>query len=168
MRNAKGKDERGRTVLGKSKGFGFVQFGQHVEALTCLRNLNNNSEAFSDVRVSCFLFHIGKNERAKLLQRPIVEFAIENHNAFRIQEKRRAMIAAGGAPDIISIKKAPTLKVRRSKPTIDTPKSVDELAIQRTKRTIDKSGLKALPKKFGKKVRHRDSKVNKRLDLVLA
>jgi RNA recognition motif-containing protein len=52
MRNKKGKDEKGRLVLGKSKGFGFVEFTEHLDALTCLRNLNNNPNIFTDKKVN--------------------------------------------------------------------------------------------------------------------
>jgi RNA recognition motif-containing protein len=51
MRNKKGKDEHGRSILGKSKGFGFVEFSEHLDALTCLRNLNNNPSIFTDKKV---------------------------------------------------------------------------------------------------------------------
>merc|ERR1719219_1359570 len=44
----------------QSKGFGFVSFSQHEDALLALRNVNNNPNIFSSDR------------------RPIVEFSIEN------------------------------------------------------------------------------------------
>jgi nucleolar protein 4 len=56
MRKKKGKDDKGRTVLGKSKGFGFVEFTEHLDALTCLRNLNNNPKIFTDKKVTLFSF----------------------------------------------------------------------------------------------------------------
>ncbi|KAI6229866.1 hypothetical protein M3Y99_01122300 [Aphelenchoides fujianensis] len=127
MRNAKGKDAHGHTILGKSKGFGFVEFADHVDALTCLRNLNNNPEVFTDKR------------------RPIVEFSVENLNALRIQEKRR------------QAKENPTENGGANKP-LDRKRMADQLAVQRTKREISREGLKALPKKFGEKIRHRDLK----------
>lgn len=52
MRNKKGKDDKGGLVLGKSKGFGFVEFSEHLDALTCLRNMNNNPETFNNKKVS--------------------------------------------------------------------------------------------------------------------
>lgn len=57
MRNKKGKDDKGHAVLGKSKGFGFVEFAEHLDALTCLRNLNNNSELFTDKKVCHYSFN---------------------------------------------------------------------------------------------------------------
>ncbi|VDM83737.1 unnamed protein product [Strongylus vulgaris] len=49
----------------RSKGFAFVNFAEHKDALTCLQKLNNNPTTFT-------------NER-----RPIVEFSIENLMAIR-------------------------------------------------------------------------------------
>ncbi|KAH7722770.1 Protein RBM-28 [Aphelenchoides avenae] len=51
MRNKKGEDTHGRPLLGKSKGFGFVAFKEHDDALRCLRNLNNNPETFTNDKV---------------------------------------------------------------------------------------------------------------------
>ncbi|KAI6197155.1 hypothetical protein M3Y94_01190800 [Aphelenchoides besseyi] len=129
MRNLKGKDDKGHMILGKSKGFGFVEFEDHLDALTCLRNLNNNPDVFTDKR------------------RPIVEFSVENLNALRIQEKRR------------QAKENPTDK----KSSVDKSKVSDQLAVQRTKRNITREGLKAMPKKFGEKIRHRDTKKNNKM-----
>lgn len=57
---------RGRSgdrKLGKSKGFGFVEYAEHRHALAALRQLNNNPSVFSAER------------------RPIVEFSVENKMA---------------------------------------------------------------------------------------
>ncbi|VDK44686.1 unnamed protein product [Anisakis simplex] len=56
--------------LGKSRGFGFVAFSEHKDALAALRNLNNNPETFT-------------NEK-----RPIAEFSIENLAALKLRESR--------------------------------------------------------------------------------
>ncbi|KAG5672310.1 hypothetical protein PVAND_002444 [Polypedilum vanderplanki] len=56
---------------GKSKGFGFLSFKKHEDALLVLRKLNNNPEVFS----------------AK--HRPIVSFSIEDMNVLKIKEKRK-------------------------------------------------------------------------------
>uniref|UniRef100_A0A0N5ATW9 RNA-binding protein 28 n=1 Tax=Syphacia muris TaxID=451379 RepID=A0A0N5ATW9_9BILA len=64
------KERLDRKGMGRSKGFAFVEFSTHIDALNCLKNLNNNPETFS-------------NEK-----RPIVEFSIENINAVRIKENR--------------------------------------------------------------------------------
>lgn len=55
-------DENGKP---RSKGMGFVEFTEHEHALTALRALNNNPDAFSRAR------------------RPIVEFSIEDARAVR-------------------------------------------------------------------------------------
>lgn len=56
---------------GKSKGFGFLSFKRHDDALNVLRKLNNNPEVFSAGR------------------RPIVSFSIEDMNVLKIKEKRK-------------------------------------------------------------------------------
>lgn len=56
--------------LGKSKGFGFLSFKRHEDALKVLRKLNNNPEVFS------------------ANHRPIVSFSIEDLNVHKIKEKR--------------------------------------------------------------------------------
>lgn len=38
--------------LGKSKGYGFISFGKHEEALLCIRKVNNNPHAFGKNNVS--------------------------------------------------------------------------------------------------------------------
>ncbi|MFH4980841.1 hypothetical protein AB6A40_007550 [Gnathostoma spinigerum] len=77
----------------KSRGFGFVEFSEHADALACLRKLNNNPETFNDKK------------------RPIVEFSVENLSAIRLREKRMkrsleklATIKADGLPGNMSDK----------------------------------------------------------------
>jgi hypothetical protein len=41
----------------------------------------------------------------------------------------------------------------------DKSRRTEEMAIQRTKRLVDREGLKPLPKKLGVKIRHKDMKV---------
>merc|ERR1719438_207543 len=53
-----------------SKGFGFVGFSEHEDALLALRNTNNNPTIFTNDR------------------RPIVEFSIENRKALLARQKR--------------------------------------------------------------------------------
>ncbi|XP_060806236.1 RNA-binding protein 28 isoform X2 [Amyelois transitella] len=53
-----------------SKGYGFVMFTRHEDALTCLRKLNNNPDIFD------------KNNR------PIVSFSIEDRTALNARKKR--------------------------------------------------------------------------------
>lgn len=56
----------------RSKGFAFVNFTEHKDALECLLKLNNNPHTFTNQR------------------RPIVEFSIENLLAVRAKARRRA------------------------------------------------------------------------------
>lgn len=51
MRDTKDKTPDGRLILGKSKGFAFVEFSDHKDALKCLQTLNNNSTTFNDEKV---------------------------------------------------------------------------------------------------------------------
>ncbi|XP_075169102.1 RNA-binding protein 28 [Haematobia irritans] len=55
---------------GKSKGFGFMSFNTHLEALTALRKLNNNPKIFGTQH------------------RPIVAFSIEDRAVHKVKEKR--------------------------------------------------------------------------------
>ena len=56
--------------LGKSKGFGFVEFSDHLHALNALRFLNNNPDIFTSEK------------------RPIVEFSVENKVALNRKKYR--------------------------------------------------------------------------------
>lgn len=51
MRNKNGVDKKGKPILGKSKGFGFVNFAEHKDALACLNKMNNHATLFTDERV---------------------------------------------------------------------------------------------------------------------
>jgi len=73
MRNKTGADSKGKPILGKSKGFGFVEFSEHKDALACLKTMNNNPKLFTDEK------------------RPIVEFSVENHLALNLKKKRLEM-----------------------------------------------------------------------------
>lgn len=68
IRNLNDIDDKG---IGKSKGFGFVTYTQHEDALAALRKINNNPHIFKENK------------------RPIVGFSIENRGALRLKEKRK-------------------------------------------------------------------------------
>ncbi|XP_018324265.2 RNA-binding protein 28-like [Agrilus planipennis] len=68
MRDMRSVDANG---FGKSKGFGFVSFTTHEDALKVLRSLNNNPNIFSPK------------------SRPIVSFSIENRSKLLVKEKRQ-------------------------------------------------------------------------------
>ncbi|CAK8988367.1 RNA-binding protein 28 (RNA-binding motif protein 28) [Durusdinium trenchii] len=68
---------------GRSKGFGFIEFGQHVHALAALRFLNNNP-AFAHLAAGGpKALKVKEDDRARL----IIEFSIEN--ATKLQERQR-------------------------------------------------------------------------------
>lgn len=67
MRDRKNVDANG---VGISKQYGFVAFTKHENALTALRNLNNNPNIFTSNK------------------RPIVVFSIENKSAILAKQKR--------------------------------------------------------------------------------
>lgn len=69
MRDRKKLDANG---IGISKQYGFVAFSKHENALTALRNLNNNPNIFSSSK------------------RPIIVFSIENKTAILAKQKRLA------------------------------------------------------------------------------
>jgi len=70
----------------RSRGYGFVEFSEHVHALAALRVLNNNPKftSYAAGRVSTS----GAPDSSK--SRLIVEFALENHGKLKLREKRAA------------------------------------------------------------------------------
>lgn len=72
LRDTEKKDAKGQA---KSRGCAFVEFESHEHALVCLRQMNNNPALFG-----------GKPAR------PIVEFAVENVRALKIQQKKRKAV----------------------------------------------------------------------------
>ncbi|KAJ8262127.1 hypothetical protein GJAV_G00162570 [Gymnothorax javanicus] len=58
----------GKQILGRSLGYGFVQFQEHEHALNALRHLNNNPEIFGP------------------LKRPIVEFSLEDGRKLKLKK----------------------------------------------------------------------------------
>ncbi|EPB79006.1 hypothetical protein ANCCEY_01863 [Ancylostoma ceylanicum] len=103
----------------RSKGFAFVNFAEHKDALACLQKLNNNPSTFT-------------NER-----RPIVEFSIENLLAIRAKARR----AANNKGEKLSGREL-SEKVRQQ-----VKQSIGE---------VHASGMKAMPKFLGKKLRHKN------------
>ncbi|KAJ3010994.1 RNA recognition motif-containing protein [Thoreauomyces humboldtii] len=105
------------TKLQKSKGYGFIEFESHADALACLRWMNNNPRAFraAPVKDTPVVAPVkgkkgakGKKvkqpppppppveetpEQAELAaakgKRPIVEFAIENRQILKKRDERR-------------------------------------------------------------------------------
>ncbi|KAI8836641.1 hypothetical protein BC829DRAFT_436603 [Chytridium lagenaria] len=88
-----------KTNKPQSKGFGFIEFDSHGDALACLRWLNNNPLGFdADGRplggeeVKAALKDATKNGEGlnfkKSQRRPIVEFAVENRVVLRQRAER--------------------------------------------------------------------------------
>ena len=73
MRNRERLDDNG---VGRSFGYGFVEYDRHDDALVALRAVNNNPALFSATK------------------RPIVEFAIDDVRALRKKELRRDQVKA--------------------------------------------------------------------------
>ena len=93
----------GRTVSGvaRSRGYGFVNFAEHEDALFTLRALNNAQTTFED-RVPGALKALGaasagrdgveepeEDRTARSTRRLVVEFAVENAKALNALEKRK-------------------------------------------------------------------------------
>ncbi|KAJ3127671.1 RNA recognition motif-containing protein, partial [Irineochytrium annulatum] len=79
------------TQKGRSKGFGFVEFDSHADALCCLRWMNASPYAFgADGRAlggeEVKKLRDGDEQPEKGAKRPIVEFAIENKVVIRRRE----------------------------------------------------------------------------------
>ncbi|KAG7395122.1 RNA-binding protein 28 [Phytophthora boehmeriae] len=70
----------------RSRGYGFVEFSEHVHSLAALRVLNNNPKFTS--------YAAGKTPGSgapdSSKSRLIVEFALENHGKLKLREKRAA------------------------------------------------------------------------------
>ncbi|KAJ3104804.1 RNA recognition motif-containing protein [Phlyctochytrium planicorne] len=91
-----------KTGKPSSKGFGFIEFESHADALACLRWLNNNPLAFdaegrplSGEEVKAGLRAAAKDGSEQLTfnkgqKRPIVEFAIENRLVLKKRAEREA------------------------------------------------------------------------------
>ncbi|XP_038857208.1 RNA-binding protein 28-like [Salvelinus namaycush] len=67
------KPERGQ-VLGRSLGYGFVQFQEHEHALKTLRYLNNNPDIYGNTK------------------RPIAEFSLEDGKKLKMKEMRQQYV----------------------------------------------------------------------------
>ena len=91
----------------KSKGYGFVEFDSHADALACLRALNNNIEAFGEKG--------GKRS-------PIVEFSVENALIVKKREDRMVRLKTEKPQYNQKDKKPCKRKDRDSEPSSDAKK----------------------------------------------
>ncbi|KAG2531723.1 hypothetical protein JM18_000958 [Phytophthora kernoviae] len=70
----------------RSRGYGFVEFSEHVHSLAALRILNNNPKFTSYAAGKT----AGSSAPDSSKSRLIVEFALENHGKLKLREKRAA------------------------------------------------------------------------------
>ena len=89
------------------------------------------------------------------LQRPIVEFSIENKHALNVRESRIAKSKLGKQRQQQQMNETNKDK-RRTFPDKKPFTALDD-----TKRVMRKAGMKPLPSHLGPKMRHRDRKENK-------
>jgi nucleolar protein 4 len=68
----------------KSKGYGFIEFKSHADALACLRYMNNNIAAFAKA--------MGEEEHAKNSKKkiPTADFAVENNLILKKRRERES------------------------------------------------------------------------------
>ncbi|XP_067950905.1 RNA-binding protein 28-like [Watersipora subatra] len=94
--------------IGKSRGYAFVEFGDHKHAIAALRHLNNNPEIFT-------------NEK-----RPIVEFSLENTKALQAKERRLQTERSSSSGNAKTSSKAVKTKLntRGSDAQVERPKGV--------------------------------------------
>ncbi|TPX72871.1 hypothetical protein SpCBS45565_g00065 [Spizellomyces sp. 'palustris'] len=80
----------GATKLPRSKGYGFIEFASHADALACLRWLNNNPRAFAPPpsKQEDTDMQVIEEQTSSRGKRPIVEFAIENRQVMKRREER--------------------------------------------------------------------------------
>ncbi|GBP05620.1 RNA-binding protein 28 [Eumeta japonica] len=86
-----------------SKGYGFVMFTRHEDALACLRRLNNNPDIFNNNN------------------RPIVSFSIEDRTALNARKKRLEKSIANNPQMKKNDPKIPDRKNRKRKNAIGKP-----------------------------------------------
>ncbi|KAJ3199879.1 RNA recognition motif-containing protein [Entophlyctis luteolus] len=85
---------------GKSKGFGFIEFAHHSDALACLRYMNANATLFKSdgqlysaeelARVRSGAIDDDAKAAVEKARRPIVEFALENRLVLKKKEEAAA------------------------------------------------------------------------------
>lgn len=74
----------------RSRGYGFVEFSEHVHALAALRVVNNMPAYTSFAAGGNAKAANGKTKSDNEKSRLIVEFALENHGKLKLREKRKA------------------------------------------------------------------------------
>ena len=123
---------------GKPKGFGFLSFKKHEDALAVLRKLNNNPEV------------LGTNRR------PILSFSIEDKNVLNIKERRKQRSMENNPTYQKKLEKLKIKKAKKSKDRKDK-KSVTKLATKPSEavRQNEPEGFSGFAAKPGELAKHR-------------
>lgn len=123
---------------GKPKGFGFLSFKKHEDALAVLRKLNNNPEV------------LGTNRR------PILSFSIEDKNVLNIKERRKQRSMENNPTYQKKLEKLKIKKAKKSKDRKDK-KSVTKAATKPTENTgqNEPEGFSGFAAKPGELAKHR-------------
>ena len=137
MRN---KDRLDSSGLGRSMGFGFVEFTNHKEALAVLRATNNNPTLFGPDR------------------RPIVEFSLENSLALKAKQRRLKK-------SHVSNRQGVSEHVQKDRPQTNKEKRIEKKLKRREKRQRkrqEKKGAKLghVDTKEGAKTAEDSKKIN--------
>jgi nucleolar protein 4 len=95
----------------KSKGYGFIEFESHADALACLRYMNNNISAFAKA--------MGEDEhkRNSKNKKPVVEFAVENNLVLKRRKDRQNQQKKRSSDDA-----EPSEKKKRTDSEKETPR----------------------------------------------
>lgn len=125
---------------GKSKGFAFVNFENHENALKTLRGLNNNPGVFSKD------------------QRPIIEFSLENKKAINARQKRLEKSREKN-PNFNkeNVKKGP--KMDKNLEKNEENENEDKTAFMGSK---GKKGQTKMATHVGPKIRHKGPKISRK------
>lgn len=122
---------------GKPKGFGFLSFKKHEDALTALRKLNNNPDVFS-----------GNH-------RPILSFSIEDKNVLNIKERRKQRSMENNPTyqkklEKLKLKKAKKAKDKKDKKPVTKPQPKAPVAVDGQDDADAFSGFAAKPGELAK------------------
>lgn len=112
---------------GKPKGFGFLSFKRHEDALAVLRKLNNNPDAFS------------------ANHRPIVSFSIEDKNVLNIKERREKRSLLNNPT---YQKKLEKLKLKKAKKAQDKKDKKPAMTAANSKTVVTKSKVEENEEQF--------------------
>lgn len=123
------------TKKAKSKGYGFIEFSSHADALACLRVMNNDNQIFATAKSS----DKAPNETVKSkTKRLVLEFAIENQ---LVLKKRKERINQQKSNDKKRTRDDQTTSKKRSREDSSDP-SKKKVKTDESKAKTEKSGKK--------------------------